>query len=227
MSALYVEGDTRRIVLLHECRATDGVGYVHTVVRLGRTFSTRSLRRTFHSLRDALAKAFLNHRSPIHPSEYRGEYLVRNTKRLTMAFWLVMATTLAAYAVKLLKIVRGLDHLRPGDSSDEPTISVIVPARNEEDTIRRCLDCLLKQDYPSCLFEIIVVDDRFDLTGPRYRRKRFALKHSDRSSRSNRSGSRWCRTKKHAITRGIRTRTREHLCYDRCGCIQPPDGFRE
>ena len=37
-------------------------------------------------------------------------------------------------------------------------ISVIVPARNEQRNIRRCLDCLLSQAYPN--FELIVLDDR-------------------------------------------------------------------
>jgi cellulose synthase/poly-beta-1,6-N-acetylglucosamine synthase-like glycosyltransferase len=38
-------------------------------------------------------------------------------------------------------------------------ISVIVPARNEEDNIQACLKSLLAQQYPQDLFEIIVVDD--------------------------------------------------------------------
>jgi chlorobactene glucosyltransferase len=39
-----------------------------------------------------------------------------------------------------------------------PRISVIVPARNEERNIRRCVECLLAQTYPD--FELIVLDDR-------------------------------------------------------------------
>ena len=38
-----------------------------------------------------------------------------------------------------------------------PLISVLVPARNEEDNIRRCLESLQKQDYPN--FEVLVLDD--------------------------------------------------------------------
>lgn len=43
----------------------------------------------------------------------------------------------------------------------EPTtsLSVIVPARNEEKNIRACLDAIIKQTYPSRLLEIIVIDD--------------------------------------------------------------------
>ena len=38
-----------------------------------------------------------------------------------------------------------------------PYISIIVPARNEENHIERCLLSLLSQDYP--YFEVIVIDD--------------------------------------------------------------------
>jgi cellulose synthase/poly-beta-1,6-N-acetylglucosamine synthase-like glycosyltransferase len=38
-------------------------------------------------------------------------------------------------------------------------ISVIIPARNEEENITACLDSLCKQSYPKELFEVLVVDD--------------------------------------------------------------------
>lgn len=43
----------------------------------------------------------------------------------------------------------------------EPSIffSVIIPARNEEDQIEKCLQSVLNQHYPSALFEVIVADD--------------------------------------------------------------------
>ncbi|MGH9549609.1 MAG: glycosyltransferase, partial [Terriglobales bacterium] len=47
---------------------------------------------------------------------------------------------------------------------DLPFVSILVPARNEETKIGRCLDSLLAQDYPN--FEIVVIDDRStDRTG--------------------------------------------------------------
>lgn len=42
--------------------------------------------------------------------------------------------------------------------SAPPNLSIIVPARNEERQIERCVRSLLAQNYPN--FEIIVVDDR-------------------------------------------------------------------
>jgi len=45
-------------------------------------------------------------------------------------------------------------------SKTTPKVSIILPARNEEDFIRGCLDSLIKQDYPN--YEIIVIDDSSD-----------------------------------------------------------------
>ena len=39
-----------------------------------------------------------------------------------------------------------------------PSVSVIIPMRNEEADIRRCLQGVLDQDYPKELLEIIVID---------------------------------------------------------------------
>ncbi|HEY7835127.1 MAG TPA: glycosyltransferase [Ktedonobacterales bacterium] len=44
-----------------------------------------------------------------------------------------------------------------GGDEDTPLVSIIVPARDEERNIRRCVESLLAQDYPR--FEVIVVDD--------------------------------------------------------------------
>ncbi|HEY7416997.1 MAG TPA: glycosyltransferase, partial [Ktedonobacteraceae bacterium] len=41
--------------------------------------------------------------------------------------------------------------------ADHPFVSVIVPVRNEERNVRRCITSLLEQDYDN--YEVIVVDD--------------------------------------------------------------------
>src|SRR5205809_7237777 len=45
----------------------------------------------------------------------------------------------------------------PGQSVKSPQVSIIVPARDEERNIRRCVESLLEQSYES--YEVIVVDD--------------------------------------------------------------------
>ncbi len=42
-------------------------------------------------------------------------------------------------------------------SKTKPKVSIILPARNEEEFIGKCLDSLVKQDYEN--YEIIVIDD--------------------------------------------------------------------
>lgn len=42
--------------------------------------------------------------------------------------------------------------------NDWPTISIVVPVRNESDFIAQTLDMLLAQDYPAGAYEILVVD---------------------------------------------------------------------
>lgn len=54
-----------------------------------------------------------------------------------------------------LRYLRRLDKYKPPASW--PRISVLVPARNEEDNIGKCVSCLLAQDYPD--FQLIVLDD--------------------------------------------------------------------
>ncbi len=47
---------------------------------------------------------------------------------------------------------------------DLPLVSIILPARNEEKYIRKCLESLLSQDYPN--YEIIAINDESsDKTG--------------------------------------------------------------
>src|ERR1700722_3564661 len=38
-------------------------------------------------------------------------------------------------------------------------VSIIIPARNEEDNIANCLNDLLQQNYPKYLLEVIIIDD--------------------------------------------------------------------
>jgi glycosyltransferase involved in cell wall biosynthesis len=40
---------------------------------------------------------------------------------------------------------------------DNPKVSIILPARNEEEFLEKCLDSLMDQDYPN--YEIIIIDD--------------------------------------------------------------------
>src|SRR5918996_1960076 len=65
---------------------------------------------------------------------------------------------LAAYVVKSLKQTPKLDSYgKSAVNRNFPKVSIILPARNEENYIAKCLDSLINQDYPN--FEIIAVND--------------------------------------------------------------------
>ena len=67
-----------------------------------------------------------------------------------------------ALALYLLIKVRLPPPLAAMDAADRaaPLVSVIVPARNEERSIRSCVESICASDYPD--FEVFVVDDRSD-----------------------------------------------------------------
>ncbi len=64
------------------------------------------------------------------------------------------------YAVQFLALLFGIRR-PPAEplSRDTPKISVLVAARNEEDTIEDCITSLLNNDYPEHLTEIVLIND--------------------------------------------------------------------
>ncbi|MCP2520848.1 glycosyltransferase [Candidatus Aminicenantes bacterium AC-708-M15] len=71
-------------------------------------------------------------------------------------FILISLLLLFLNLINNLRIIPKPEPLKK-DKNNLPLISVLIPARNEERNIRRCLSSLLKQDYPN--LEIIVLDD--------------------------------------------------------------------
>ena len=81
-----------------------------------------------------------------------------------MVVWLIISVVLTVYLLVIMRANRlfiGLKFYQPVQYIYSP-VSIVVPARNEEENIGRCLDGLLAQDYPAALMEIIVVDDQSD-----------------------------------------------------------------
>ncbi|RKY03678.1 hypothetical protein DRP77_05635 [Candidatus Poribacteria bacterium] len=80
-----------------------------------------------------------------------------------MAWFGLVLTSLAGFylmVVLMLWIGGFFADKRGGGESACPRVSVVIPARNEEGRIGRCLRAVLSQDYPAELMEVVVVDDR-------------------------------------------------------------------
>lgn len=79
---------------------------------------------------------------------------------------LLALTTLSLFGVVIFLVKLGIlakhrVHIKQGQYSleDWPSVSVVIPARNEEHNIKNSLGTILKQDYPTDKLEVIVVDD--------------------------------------------------------------------
>jgi len=68
--------------------------------------------------------------------------------------------TLVGLTAFLVRIPRELPPAPKPHSSDLPSLSVVVPARNEAGSIESCVRSLTASRYPD--FEVVVVDDRSD-----------------------------------------------------------------
>ncbi|MDG2282563.1 MAG: glycosyltransferase [Longimicrobiales bacterium] len=81
-------------------------------------------------------------------------------ERFTYMTPLLLALPWIALPVLVLLAVRFPRELPAGKPLRTPSVSIVVPARNEAINIVACLESLVASDYPD--FEVIVVDDRSD-----------------------------------------------------------------
>lgn len=82
---------------------------------------------------------------------------------------LVLAVLYAFFFVLYIKHWKALPFFKLQQNYTPRTfISVLIPARNEQENILECLESILKGNYPKHLFEIIVIDDHSDDMTPQY-----------------------------------------------------------
>ena len=78
---------------------------------------------------------------------------------LLVALALAYAWRLGTWARGFARTVRETDGTPAPPDDALPSVTVVVPARDEEATIGPCVDSILAQDYPREKLEVIVVDD--------------------------------------------------------------------
>ncbi|MCE3282205.1 MAG: N-acetylglucosaminyltransferase, partial [Chitinophagaceae bacterium] len=77
-------------------------------------------------------------------------------------FIIVMAALSVCYLGLILYYRHLFLRIRPfivGITAPCTRFSIIIPARNESETIERCVHSIYLQDYPTELFEVVVIDD--------------------------------------------------------------------
>lgn len=145
----------------------------------------------------------------------------------------LLAAVTGTYVLQMGTAALGLALVRrqdpPTPPSRWPSVSVIVPARNEADGIAACLESLRACDYPANRYEIIVVNDgSTDGTAPRVRAHQTATP----SPESNRAPVRMVATgeasgsgprhKPHAVEQGIDAATGEIILTTDADCTVGP-----
>jgi cellulose synthase/poly-beta-1,6-N-acetylglucosamine synthase-like glycosyltransferase len=80
-----------------------------------------------------------------------------------MLFWFIIVGSSLAYLILQIQYVYTWNKIPVTDRDISQNalvpVTVVVVARNEEDTISACLHGLLAQDYPKTLIDLLVIDD--------------------------------------------------------------------
>ncbi len=144
---------------------------------------------------------------------------------IEIVLFLLLTSLFVCYCVIHVLAVRGLNSLvimEKESSSEQPPISVIIAARNEESNIGKCLQSIIRQNYPAERFEIVVVDDRstdetaaivtnYQLAHPSVRLVRVTNISSDLPP------------KKNALNEGIRQSRFDILAFTDADCVASQD----
>ncbi|MFQ5413682.1 MAG: glycosyltransferase [Phycisphaerae bacterium] len=129
--------------------------------------------------------------------------------------WLFVFRALASVA-RRRKVLTARSH--PGPWDHPPKVSVLVAAKDEEDTIETCLTTLLTQDYPN--LEIIAIDDRStDRTPDILRALQQRAGDKLRVVTVDRLADGWF-GKNNAMREGVSVSTGDWLCFIDADCRQ-------
>jgi len=125
------------------------------------------------------------------------------------------------YFTVLLAVLYGLNKLNPAESNIQPTVSIVIAARNEAGRIQACIDSLKHLDYPPDKFEVILVDDdSTDDTAAKMERACAGMSNWRWIELEEKS--RELRGKKNALLRGIAESKGEIIFTTDADCIVPP-----
>ncbi|GJL79249.1 MAG: hypothetical protein NPINA01_22380 [Nitrospinaceae bacterium] len=108
----------------------------------------------------------------------------------------------------------------PEDRDHFPTVTVVIACKNEEDSIRRTIDCVYRSDYPKDRFEVIAVNDG-STDGTLKEMQRSAEDHSSLRVVNFEEN----RGKRHGMAIGARMAKGEILVYIDSDSFIRPDGL--
>jgi 1,2-diacylglycerol 3-beta-glucosyltransferase len=79
---------------------------------------------------------------------------------IVMTFVLFVLTAVALFYLIIGMLIHTGLNKKYHRSALQPFVSVLIAARNEEETLAQCLDSLAGSDYPRGKYEVFIIDDR-------------------------------------------------------------------
>jgi len=126
------------------------------------------------------------------------------------------------YYSLILIIYWGLLHLHQYNSNEEPLVSVVISARNEEAVINNLMNSLTKIKYPEEKYEVILIDD--DSSDNTYSiMNNYAKKLSNWKVLKHKKNEASLKGKKGALTLGIQNSKGDIILTTDADCIVPPN----
>ncbi|MFQ6112836.1 MAG: glycosyltransferase [bacterium] len=116
----------------------------------------------------------------------------------------------------------GFLRLKEKKTRHQPTVSVVIAARNEEKNLPNCLQALYSQKYPKELIQIVVVDDRSSDRTPEIL-KQHKSKNSNLEFIQISNSPENISPKKYALSQGISKATGELIFTTDADCTPPPE----
>lgn len=141
-----------------------------------------------------------------------------------------MISALAAvYAARVVLFMTGFRRQRARwrTAVFTPSVTIVVPARNEESTLERCITSLMRVDYPASLLTVVVVDDRStDTTAQVLQRLSTQYAELRVVTRTDHDVERNLRGKPGALQQGIDASTGEIILMTDADCSVSPGWVR-
>ncbi len=130
------------------------------------------------------------------------------------------------YSLFVISLMIGLRRLSSGTNTTQYSVSIVVAARNEEQSLPTCIEALLAQDYQSEKLEIIIVNDRSeDRTGDIL--EQYVVQNPNLKHLAIQSVPGHYAPKKYALSKGIEAALGEIICTTDADCVPPPTWVSE
>lgn len=148
-------------------------------------------------------------------------FLKRIMDKLFLVACVLAAFSAFSYVVLVVLLTIGLLRYKTpytlGPSQKIPFVSIIVAARNEANCIKTLLDCLVNQNYPDKLLEILVIDDHSTDETSTIAASYQRVNVIELSSAGKRFG------KKTALREGVRQSSGQVLLFTDADCVIGPN----